>query len=99
MYENGKWKLAPAYDLVFAYNPGSYWLKNHNININGKNDNIAKEDLLSVGQKFGIKKAENILRNIGEVVSNFRAYAGKYQFPGNRAEIIDENLGRVIKKS
>ena len=99
MYENGKWKLAPAYDLVFAYNPDSYWLKNHNININGKNDNITKEDLLSVGEKFGIKKAENILRNIGEVVSNFRAYADKYQFPENRAEIIGEILDRVVKKN
>jgi serine/threonine-protein kinase HipA len=88
MYENGIWKLAPAYDLVFAYDPQNYWLKNHNIGINGKNDNIAKEDLLAVGEKFGIKKAERILRGIGEVVRDFGSYADKYQFPGGLAEKI-----------
>ncbi|GBU21696.1 hypothetical protein R80B4_01596 [Fibrobacteres bacterium R8-0-B4] len=92
MYENGRWKLAPAYDIVFAYDPQSQWLKHHNININGKNDNIAKDDILAVGESFGIKKAECILRNIGDAVRNFRYYADKYRFPKDRAERICEIL-------
>ena len=94
MYENGIWKLAPAYDIVFAYDPHSYWLKHHNININGKNDNITKEDILAIGEKFGIKKAESILRSIGDVVRNFKSYADKYHFPAERAEIICDVLTR-----
>jgi serine/threonine-protein kinase HipA len=94
MYENGKWKLTPAYDLVFAYDPNSYWLKNHNININGKNNNITKDDLLAVGEKFGVKKAECMLRDISEVAGGFKSYADKYRFPKDRAEIIGEILGR-----
>jgi len=92
MYENGIWKLAPAYDIVFAYDPQSRWLKHHNININGKNDNITKEDILAVGESFGIKKAECILRNIGETIQNFRSYADKYQFPEEWAERICDVL-------
>jgi len=81
MYQNGKWKLAPAYDLIFAYNPDNFWLKNHNISVNGKSNYITREDILVVGEKFGIKKCENIFDNVNEVVQNFKHYADKYQYP------------------
>lgn len=89
MYENGRWKLTPAYDLIFAYDPENYWLKNHNININGKNNNITRDDILAVGEKFGIKKMENILLNIREIVHNFNYYAEKYQYPAEKANAIN----------
>jgi serine/threonine-protein kinase HipA len=88
IYKNNKWKLAPAYDLTFSYNPDNYWLKNHNININGKNNNITKEDILEVGKKFGIKKAEQILLDINEVVLNFKHYANKYKLPKEKTTAI-----------
>ncbi|MCL2843863.1 MAG: type II toxin-antitoxin system HipA family toxin [Chitinivibrionia bacterium] len=81
MFDNNKWRLTPAYDLIFAYDPNSFWLKNHNININGKNNLLTKEDLLTVGEKFGVKKTEGILSEIKEVVQNFRHYADKYELP------------------
>jgi len=93
MLDSGKWKLAPAYDLIFAYDPSSFWLKNHNIKINGKNDNICKEDLLAVGEKFGVKKTEGILSEIKEVVGNFRGYADKYGLPSS----LSGAVGGVLK--
>jgi serine/threonine-protein kinase HipA len=98
MYEDGKWKLTPAYDLIFAYDPNSYWLKNHNININGKNNNITQEDILSVGEKFGIKKSKSISSDIKEIIQNFRYYADKYQYPKEKALEIDNvlNFSRII---
>jgi len=89
MYENGEWKLTPAYDLIFAYNPESYWLKNHNINVNGKSNNITQEDFLSIGEKFGIKKAEKTISHIKEIIHNFGDYADKYQYPAAKAEYIN----------
>ena len=88
MYKNGKWKLAPAYDLIFACNPDNRWLKNHNININGKKQGIAQEDILAVGEKFGIRKSGTILKNINEVVRNFKHYADKYQYPVEKTDIL-----------
>jgi serine/threonine-protein kinase HipA len=87
-----KWKLAPAYDLTFSYNPDNYWLKNHNININGKNNNITKEDILAVGKKFGIKKTEHILLNIKEAVHNFKYYADKYKLPKEKTAVVSSHL-------
>ena len=94
IYDNNQWKLTPAYDLIFAYDPNNYWLKNHNININGKNNNITQEDILTVGEKFGVKKANKILTNIGETVNNFKYYADKYQYPAVMTNEIFEILQR-----
>jgi len=91
-YEDGKWRLAPAYDMVFAFDPESFWLKNHNININGKNSNITADDLLTVGGKFGIKKSAGILADTGEVIRNFRHYADKYRLPKAKTDAIDSVL-------
>ena len=96
IYEK-EWKLAPAYDLIFAYNPESYWLKNHNININGKNHNITKDDILAVGEQFGIKKAEKIIFNISEIIHNFIYYANKYQYPATKAEAINKILNKYYR--
>ena len=92
MYETGQWKLAPAYDLIFAYDTGNYWLKNHNINVNGKNHDITREDILAIGEKFSIKKAENIFLNINEIIHNFKYYADKYQYPILKTDVINEIL-------
>ena len=98
MYENGEWKLTPAYDLIFAYDPENYWLKNHNININGKNHDITKEDMLTVSENFGIKKAEKIIYYISEIVHNFNYYADKYQYSTAKTNIINKILQNKFPK-
>jgi len=95
MYENGKWKLSPAYDLIFAYDPENYWLKNHNININGKKHHVVKEDILAVGENFGIKKAEKIIYDIREIIHNFADYADKYKYPTAKANAVNEILQKT----
>jgi serine/threonine-protein kinase HipA len=92
IYEGGKWRLAPAYDLIFAFDPENYWLKNHNLSINGKTNNITADDILNVGDKFGIKKKERILAGIREVVRNFKHYADKHCYPATKANMIDQVL-------
>ena len=99
MYENGEWKLTPAYDLIFAYNPESFWLKNHNINVNGKNHNITFEDLVTTGEKFGIKKTHKIVAHINEIISNFVDYADKYRYPKIKTEYINKILQKTLRLS
>ena len=94
MYQNGKWKLAPAYDLIFAYNPDSLWVRNHNISVNGKVSDIAQEDILAVGEKFGIKKCGNVLGNVGDVVQNFKHYADKQGYVGEKAKAVWGKIGK-----
>jgi serine/threonine-protein kinase HipA len=96
MYD-GSWKLTPAYDLTFTYNPHSFWLKNHNMNINGKNNCITKDDILTVGEKFGIKKSEMIFLEIKEKISLFLDYAAQYGFSKDRAVLINNILKNEYK--
>src|SRR5690606_35481377 len=36
METQGKWILAPSYDICFAYRPDSVWVSHHNLSINRK---------------------------------------------------------------
>lgn len=77
MDRNGRWRLAPAYDVTFSYNPDNRWLRTHQMTINGKNRNIGLEDLLAAGVNMGIsrRKCMNIVSEIDKVVSRFEEYA------------------------
>ena len=40
MGEDGIWRLSPAYDMGYAYNPQGGWTSTHQMSINGKFDDI-----------------------------------------------------------
>lgn len=48
MDKSGKWKLSPAYDVSFAYDPTNRWLKQHQMSINNKRNNITFDDLVTI---------------------------------------------------
>jgi serine/threonine-protein kinase HipA len=50
LIQNERWELTPAYDICFAYRPGSEWVSQHNLSINGKRKDITLNDLLAVRQ-------------------------------------------------
>lgn len=44
----GRWRLSPAYDMGYAYNPEGAWTSAHQMLINGKFDEILPDMLLSL---------------------------------------------------
>jgi serine/threonine-protein kinase HipA len=75
MNQEGTWSLSPAYDVTFAYNPTNFWLKSHQMSINGKRDAILLEDLLAVAKNVNIKKPLEIIDQIRSVLLNWEKYA------------------------
>lgn len=73
--KNGKWELAPAYDVCHAYRPGHQWVSQHALSINGKRNNITKEDLLTIGRSIKNKKAEDTIEEISDTVSRWKTFA------------------------
>ena len=71
MDDSGKWKLSPAYDMGYAYNPNGRWTATHQMSINGKYDEITREDLLAFAQQNNIKEAADIIDDTCEVVSHW----------------------------
>ena len=69
MKENGRWQLAPAYDLTAfhasaADDAFSEWINRHALSVNGRFSAIRDEDMLSVGERFGIGTAAQILQKV-----------------------------------
>ncbi|MFP8488537.1 type II toxin-antitoxin system HipA family toxin [Gracilimonas sp. Q87] len=93
--EGGKWELAPAYDLCHAYRPGSEWVSQHSLSINGKRKEITREDLLTVAKSMNIKKAGVIIDQVNEVVMNWDQYANEAGVDSNLREVIEETLVRL----
>ena len=60
--ENGAWRLSPAYDLTYAYNPKGEWTYQHLMAVNGKFSHITREDFAIVADRFGIGAAP---KNLG----------------------------------
>jgi serine/threonine-protein kinase HipA len=73
--KNQRWQLAPAYDMCHAYRPGSIWVSQHALSINGKRTDFNLNDLISVANSMNIKRAKVIINQTNEVVSNWSYYA------------------------
>ncbi len=71
MDESGKWRLSPAYDMGYAYNPNGRWTATHQMSINGKFDEITRDDLLAFAHQINIKEAKNIIDEVCEVTSHW----------------------------
>lgn len=55
MDRTGQWRLAPAYDVVYAYNPTGSWTSEHQMTIAGKSDRFTREDLHALGRMADLK--------------------------------------------
>lgn len=96
MSPDGKWALAPAYDVCHAYRPGSPWVSQHNLSINGKRKNIGREDLLIIARQNSIRNPAKILDEAVRLVRQWPDYAQRYQVEEKLWKAIDSTLIKSI---
>lgn len=75
MDRTGIWRLAPAFDVVWAYNSKGSWTNRHQMTVNGKRDHLERVDLLAVSDAFGIKGTAEIIDQVTEAVAAWRSIA------------------------
>ena len=92
MDKTGQWKLAPAFDVCYSYRPGSTWVSQHSMSINGKRQNITRDDLLQVAKKMNIKKADAIINQVHAAVSKWDACANETSVTKDLKEAIAKTL-------
>lgn len=92
MDRKGKWKISPAYDINYSYSPGGRWTNVHQSSINNKFDNFTREDLLSLGKTFGIKKANHILDEVIAAVNLWPKIATEIDIPKKEIEARSKTL-------
>ena len=93
MDEAGKWRLSPAYDLGFAYNPNGAWTDTHQMSINGKFDDITRQDLMDCALSNNIKNAAESIDKVCEEASKWPEIAKNCGVP---QEMIDARLPYML---
>ncbi len=95
--QDGKWELAPAYDLCHAYRPGSGWVSQHSLSINGKRKDITKADLLVIGESIRCKKASAIIDEINGNVNQWKKFADEVGVQAKLRDEIDKTILNLDK--
>lgn len=97
MDRRGQWRLAPAYDMTYAYNPDGMWTGTHQMSVNGKRDEISIQDLLLSARSMGIKKAEaeRIITEIQDSRGNWMKFAEDAAIQEDAADQIQRTFPSV----
>ncbi|MEA1897219.1 MAG: type II toxin-antitoxin system HipA family toxin [Bacteroidota bacterium] len=95
MDKKGVWNLSPAFDVCHSYKPGSTWVSQQSLSVNGKRKNISRDDFLLVAKVMNIKKAENIINQINEIVQNWKNYAGRVDVSNDKTIAIHKTLNKI----
>ncbi len=91
--ENGKWCLAPAYDVTFIFNTnGTGPNRNRRLSLGGKTTDIVKSDLLDFARQLNIKNASTIIDRVANSIEYFSEYADKYNITQPWRGIIQKTL-------
>jgi serine/threonine-protein kinase HipA len=92
MDKTGEWKISPAYDICHAYRPDSTWVSRQSLSVNGKRENITRDDLLAVAKNISLKKPEHIIDKISSVVKTWNQFGKEQKVNPVLREAINKTL-------
>lgn len=92
MGEDGRWRLSPAYDMGYAYNPQGGWTAMHQMSVNGKYDKITRDDLLALATANNIKNPSEIIEEVQETASRWTEIAREADVPKEMISAIEPNM-------
>lgn len=87
-----KWRLAPAYDLCFSYDPTNHWVNQQTLSVNGKRLKILKTDLMTIAKDNNIKKGDKIIDEINLIIKSWNNYSNHAGVNIDLQRRIYENL-------
>lgn len=73
----GNWSLAPAYDVMYSFNPSGHWTGRHQMSLNGKRDGFELADFVACAKTASLKRgrAQAILEEVREAVRQWPRFA------------------------
>lgn len=81
MDKQGRWSLAPAFDVTYSYNPTGTWTATHQMTLNGKRDGFTMADFRAYAKSALMKRgrAEAIVEEVQQAVKRWPEFAAKAQ--------------------
>lgn len=71
MDKNGKWSLAPAYDMVYSIDPSVLDVqKGQFLSVGGKKNGIGRKDLINLGRYYDINRPAEIIERTLDIISS-----------------------------
>ncbi|MBL4687001.1 MAG: HipA domain-containing protein [Nannocystaceae bacterium] len=92
MDRSGSWRLSPAYDVAYAYNPQGAWTRDHQMSLAGKRNDFRHDDLMAFASTVGLKPAR-AMQAIEHVVGSVEMW-GEY---AEQAGVEPLDVGRVAQ--
>jgi serine/threonine-protein kinase HipA len=90
--EEGRWSLAPAYDVNHAHNPTGRWTQRHQMAVNGKFEGIGRPDLLELADRFLVPAPGQVMAEVIDAVGRWPTFAQEAGVPESEIERISRDL-------
>lgn len=92
MDKQGRWRLSPAYDMGYAFNPNGAWTSAHQMSVNGKFDDINRSDLLELAARNNIRNASQIIDGVCSACAGWQQIARECDVPQTMIDSIVPNM-------
>jgi serine/threonine-protein kinase HipA len=98
MDKEGRWRLAPAFDVTWSYQPDGLWTGTHQMSLNGRRDGFTLDDFKTAARGAGMKRgrAETILAEVAEATARWPEFADAAGVPGTDAASIGETFRSIV---
>ena len=90
MDPQGRWSLAPAFDVTYSYNPSGVWTAKHQMTINGKREDFMRADFRACAKLVMLKRGRDkmILEEVCDAVSRWPEFAKQVGVPDTQRRQI-----------
>jgi len=95
MDRSGAWRLSPAFDITWSYNPAGEWTSRHQMSINGKRDGFSFADLEACAKTVSINRGHvgRIFDEVREAVARWPSFADEV----GGAESWRDQIGATLR--
>jgi serine/threonine-protein kinase HipA len=96
MDKAGRWSLAPAFDLTYAYNPDGAWTSSHQMTMNGKRDGFADDDFEACAKTASMRR--NAWKEILDEVRDAIAHWSDHADDAGIDRATRDRIGRTLRR-
>ncbi len=92
MDRSGSWRLSPAYDVAYSYNPSGIWTRDHQMSLAGKRNDFTHGDLMEFASNAGLKPAR-----ARQVIEDVVGSVAQWPWHAEEADVEPSDISRIEK--
>lgn len=92
MDRSGTWRLSPAYDVAYSYNPSGSWTRDHQMSLAGKRNDFTHGDLTVFASNVGLKS-----NRTNQAIEDVVGAVAQWQELAERAGVEQSDVSRIEK--